>query len=135
MMSRKKLEMVDTTKSGTWKEVGLTVCTARVKKAKDDLKVTVQLTGSVWNAEFKVGDDKKDIVIGEHSVLSAHTVLSTQSSTTDIKGNVRYKQEKDILNGKYVRWDHDHLIFYESDTFSTDWTAYVRFSSLGFAMH
>ena len=123
------------TKSGTWKEVGLTVCTARVKKAKDDLKVTVQLIGSVWNAEFKVSDDKKDIVISEHSVLSAHTVLSTQSSTTDIKGNVRYKQEKDIPNGKYVRWDHDHLIFYESDTFSTDWTAYVRFSSLGFAMH
>ena len=94
--------MVDTTKSGTWKEVGLTACTARVKKAKGDLKVTVELTGSLWNAEFKVGDDKKDIVIGEHSVLSAHTVLSTQSGTTDIKGNVHYKQEKDIPNGKYV---------------------------------
>ena len=62
-------------------------------------------------------------------------MLSTQSGTTDIKGSMRYKQEDDIENGQHVRWDHDHLIFYKSNLFSTDWTAYVHFSSPGFAMH
>ena len=70
--------MVDTIKSGTWKEVGLTACTARVKKAKGDLKVTVNLTGSTRKAEFAVGDDKKDIAIGEKSVLSAYHAVNSE---------------------------------------------------------
>ena len=63
-------------KTGRWSEYGLAGSTAHVKKAKGDLKVKLVLSASLWNAEFTVHEDLKDIEVGENSPCPRHPVNS-----------------------------------------------------------
>ena len=54
--------------------------------------------------------------------------LTTQSGTIDIRGHLRFKSKENIKLGAWVRWGSDHLVFYENDRNSRDYTAYVRLS-------
>jgi hypothetical protein len=91
-----------------WSKAPLLSGTAYVNKARDATKVEVTLgTGNSWKAGFEVG--MKGIEI-------------------KLQGNLRYKDDEKIKDGHCVRWDHDHLVFYE-DNNSQIYTAYWMIAS------
>jgi len=56
---------------------------------------------------------------------------ATSSGTTAVRGRLVYDDEDKLKDGVWVRWDFDHLVFYQDNTYAKDYTAYVRFLYLG----
>ncbi|KAG6374202.1 hypothetical protein JVT61DRAFT_4856 [Boletus reticuloceps] len=99
-------------RDGRWTETGFGSAVAHVKKAEGESTVTITMQSISQKAKFDVDDEVK----------------SQAAGMTDVTGRLRFKSQENINLGVWVRWDSDHLIFYESDRNSRDYTACVRLS-------
>ncbi|KAF8128003.1 hypothetical protein EV363DRAFT_451607 [Boletus edulis] len=101
-----KFGLVDTTGSGDWKQPPIGSTDATFSKAKGSSTARIIGGALPWVAEFELPEAFVEIEI------------------KDVKGELRYHKANRIKHGSYVRWISDHLIFFEDDIRSIDYTAY-----------
>ncbi|KAF8438354.1 hypothetical protein L210DRAFT_2260583 [Boletus edulis BED1] len=99
--------LVGKTGEGEWTNPGIGSTQATFTKAQGTNKARITGISSAWIADFELPEAFVGIKI-------------------EVVGDLRYHRENLIRRGAYVRWISDHLIFFEDDVHSHEYTAYVR---------